>query len=362
MIRYLIKNNFKLMLRNKAILAAMLIGPILVIAMLSSAFEDMMASYESTEEFKTGYRISEDSIFSGNMEEIKRAGKEAGIVFENYPDGDPKAIMEQNDLAGFLVIEGETYTVYESADYETQGKILEYFMGQVEKQVSGQIRNSMFPKEEKEITLPVQKLEFMPAVDSKDYYGIIEVVYFIWCGVVSVAGVLNSEKRNGISQRFQISGMSEMGLYLARWVPAVLTTVCETVVTVLLTVALFGISWGNNPLTILVLLVTTMGAMAVGLLLYSVFQNLAVTIVALFTLVWFMGFFGGSFETYMFSTVSDSLKNLSPIYHVNRVLVEYSCMGKSDYTVSSILYMVAITVVCTALTIFINTIRKRGKA
>lgn len=244
MIRYLIKNNFKLMLRNKAILAAMLIGPILVIAMLSSAFEDMMASYESTEEFKTGYRISEDSIFSGNMEEIKRAGKEAGIVFENYPDGDPKAIMEQNDLAGFLVIEGETYTVYESADYETQGKILEYFMGQVEKQVSGQIRNSMFPKEEKEITLPVQKLEFMPAVDSKDYYGIIEVVYFIWCGVVSVAGVLNSEKRNGISQRFQISGMSEMGLYLARWVPAVLTTVCETVVTVLFTVT--GAGWYSN--------------------------------------------------------------------------------------------------------------------
>lgn len=31
MIRYLIKNNFKLMLRNKCVLAMMLIGPILVI-------------------------------------------------------------------------------------------------------------------------------------------------------------------------------------------------------------------------------------------------------------------------------------------------------------------------------------------
>lgn len=35
MIRYLIKNNFKLMLRNKWTLAVMVLGPIMVIAILS---------------------------------------------------------------------------------------------------------------------------------------------------------------------------------------------------------------------------------------------------------------------------------------------------------------------------------------
>ena len=362
MIRYLIKNNFKLMLRNKWILAAMLIGPILVIALLSSAFEDMMSSYENVEEFKVGYRVSEASIFAENIEEIKNAGKAAGIFLVNYPDGDPKTLIEKNELAGFLAYEDEGYTIYESADYQTQGAMLEYFMEQVEKQAEKQMRNNMFPKQEESITLPVQKLEFMPAVDSKNYYGIIEVVYFIWCGIVSVAGVLASEKKNGISKRFQVTPVSEAGLYWSKWIPAVLTTICEMTVTILLATVMFGISWGNIPMTILVLLVTIMGAMALGMFLYTVCQNLAVTIVALFTLVWFMGFFGGSFETYLFSSWSDTIKNLSPIYHVNRVLVEYSCMGKSDYTVSSILYMSGITVVCTGLAVLVNTIRKKGKA
>ena len=359
---YLIKNNFKLMLRNKAILAAMIIGPILVIALLSSAFEEMMASYENVEEFEVGYRVSENSMFSAYIEEMKDAGKEAGIILENYPDGNPENLMKQNDLAGFLAFGEETYTVYESADYKNEGKTIEYFMEQVEEQAASQVRNSIFPQAEESITLPIEKVDFMPAIDSKDYYGIIEVVYFIWCGIVSVAGVLSSEKKNGIGRRFQVSGISEMELFLSRWIPAVLATVCEMAVTILVTTVLFGISWGNIPLTVLILLVTIMGAMALGMLFYTVFQNLAVTIVAMFTIIWFMGFFGGSFETYMFSNISDSLKELSPIYHVNRALVECGSMGNSDYVVSSITYMGSITVVGTALSVLISMIRKRRKA
>lgn len=361
MIRYLIKNNFKLMLRNKCVLAMMLIGPILVIALLSSAFEDMMASYETADEFKAGYCMSEGSIFEDDIDAIKSAGKEAGIEFENYPDGDEKSVMEQNNLAGFIAFDKENYTVYESADYENEGKVLEYFMEQIESQASTQVLNGMFGQGE-EIKLPMQKVKFMPAIEAKNYYGIIEVVYFIWCGIISVAAVLSSEKKNGIEKRFEVSGISQIGLYFAKWIPAVLTTICETAVTVLLTVLLFGISWGSHPAIIFILFVAILGALAFGMLMYAIFNNLAVTVVALFTAVWFMGFLGGSFETYMFSTTPDSLKNLSPIYHVNRALVEYSCMGSSDYAMSSILYMSAIAVVCSILTIIINLVRKKGRA
>lgn len=359
---YLIKNNFKLMLRNRWIFVTMLVGPVLVIALLSSAFEDMMASYENAEQFRAGYRVSKDSIFYENIGQIKEAGKEAGIDFENYPDGGPEALMLQNDLAGFLVLEGEKYTVYKSADYKSQGEMLEYFMEQVKGQAAAQARNSMLPPAGEREGLPAMKLAFMPEIDSKNYYGITEVVYFIWCGIVSVASVLASEKKNGIFGRFQVSGISETRLYFARWFSAVLATVFETAVTVFFTIVVFGISWGTNPITIVILLLTVMGAMAFGMLLYAVLDNLAVTVVALFTVVWFMGFFGGSFETYMFSSVSDSLKNLSPIYHVNRALVECSCIGTSDYAVSSIAYMGGITVVCTLLAIAVNYVKKEGKA
>ena len=59
MIRYLIKNNFKLMFRNTWSVAVMLLGPILVIAVLSSAFSELMKSYEGVDEFTVGYRIQE---------------------------------------------------------------------------------------------------------------------------------------------------------------------------------------------------------------------------------------------------------------------------------------------------------------
>ncbi len=368
MIRYLIKNNFKLMLRNKWVLATMLIGPILVIAMLSSAFEAMMSSYENVEEFKAGYRVSDESIFAKNIEEIKNAGKAAGIILVNYPEGEPKTLIEKNDLAGFLAFEDEGYTIYESADYQTQGAMLEYFMEQVEKQMAQQTLNAMFPQEEQEEQaekgrdLPIKKLAFMPAVDAKNYYGIIEVVYFTWLGIASLAGILSGEMKNGIGKRFQVTALSETKLYLAKWIPAVLATICEMTVTILLVTVLFGISWGNLPMTILVLLVTIMGSIAFGMLLWTICRNLAVMVVVLFTVVWFMGFFGGSFETYLFSGFSESVKSLSPIYHINRTLVEYSCMGKSDYTTSSISYMVGIMVVCTLLCVFISKIRKEGRA
>lgn len=55
MIQYLIKNNFKLMFRNTWSVAVMLLGPILVIMTLSSAFSQLMKSYEGVDEFVVGF-------------------------------------------------------------------------------------------------------------------------------------------------------------------------------------------------------------------------------------------------------------------------------------------------------------------
>ena len=136
MIRYLIKNNVKLMLRNKWILAVMILGPVLVIAMLSSAFQDLMKSYEGVDEFNAGYRVEDGTLFSDSMETIKEAGEEAGITFLEYPEGEPKEVIENNDLACFVEIGGEKYTVYKSADFEVEGITLEYFLNQIMKGAS----------------------------------------------------------------------------------------------------------------------------------------------------------------------------------------------------------------------------------
>lgn len=363
MVRYLIKNNFKLMFRNKWILSVLIAGPIMVIAILSSAFQDLMKSYEGVGEFRVGYRIEAGSVWCDYIDVIKEAGEEAGITFFEYPEGEPKELMERNDLAGFVELANDNYTVYESNDYQVEGITLEYFLNRVMKENTNQVLQRMIPAWEKEsVNLPIQELEYLPAVDSKDYYGIIYLVYFSWCGIVCAANVLSSEKKYGIERKFQVAPVSDMKLYFGKWISVVLVVAAGMGIAALATIFLFQIHWGKPLLSACLMLLSIMASIAYGLMLYYICKDLAITIIVLFTTVWFMGFFGGSFETYMFSIWSDSIKNMTPIYHINRALVEISCMGHSEYTASCIVYMLIIIAVCSAVSMAVEGIRKRGRA
>ena len=357
MIRYLIKNNFKLMFRNTWSVAVMLLGTILVIAVLSSAFSELMKSYEGVDTFAVGYRIQEadDAV----IEATKKAGEEAGILFYEYPEGEVKDVMEKNELSGFVELSEDKYTVYTSADYEVEGITLEYFMNKV---MNEGVNASLQIKEQAEIVLPVEQLKYMPAIDSVDYYGIIYIVYFCWCGMICATGVLSNEKKYGIVRRFQVSNISETQNFFGKFIPIVLTVTGGMAIATAITVLLYDIHWGNPLLSAAIVFLMIAAGTALGMMLYNISDSLVITIILQFTIVWFMGFFGGSFETYMFSGISDLLKQLSPIYHGNRALVELSCMGESSYVASSVIYSVSITVICSVIAIFAGYIRKRGKA
>lgn len=357
MIRYLIKNNFKLMFRNTWSVAVMLLGPILVIATLSSAFSELMKSYEGVDEFAVGYRIQEadDAI----IEATKIAGEEAGILFYEYREGEIKDVMEKNELAGFVEFSKDSFIVYKSADYEVEGITLEYFMNKV---MNTGINASLQLQEQSDIVLPVEQLEYMPAIDSVDYYGIIQIVYFCWCGMICATGVLSNEKKYRIVRRFQVSNLSESQNFFGKFIPIVLTVTGGMAIVTAITVLLFDIHWGNPLISMVIVFLMIVAGTALGMMLYNISGSLVITIILQFTIVWFMGFFGGSFETYMFSSTSDTLKRLSPIYHANRALVELSCMGKSGYVASAMIYALAITVICSIIAILAGYIRKRGKA
>lgn len=359
MIRYLIKNNFKLMFRNTWSVVVMLLGPILVIAVLSSAFSELMKSYEGVDEFTVGYRMQEMAENNVMIESAKLAGEEAGILFYEYPEGDIKDVMEKNELAGFVEFLGDTYVVYKSADYEVEGITLEYFMNKV---MNAGVNAALQLQEQEDIVLPVEELEFMPAVNARDYYGIAYIVYFCWCGMICATGVLSNEKKYGIVRRFQVSNISESQNYLGKLIPITLTVAVGMAVATVITVLLYDIHWGNPMLSILIVFMMILAGAALGMMLYNISDNLVITIIMQFTIVWFMGFFGGSFETYMFSSTSDTLKHLSPVYHSNRALVELSCMGESNYVASAVGYSLVITVVCSVIAILAGHIRKRGRA
>ena len=129
-----------------------------------------------------------------------------------------------------------------------------------------------------------------------------------------------------------------------------------------ITVLLYDIHWGAPLLSTVIVFLMIVAGTALAMMFYNISDSLVITIILQFIIVWFMGFFGGSFETYMFSSMPDSLKKLSPIYHGNRALVELSCMGKSDYVASAVIYSLTITVICSIIAIFAGYVRKRGKA
>lgn len=358
MIRYLIKNNFKLMFRNTWSVVVMLLGPVLVIAVLSSAFSELMKSYEGVEKFAVGYRTQgnvEDNMLTSAM----LAGEEAGILFYEYSEGEIEEVMEKNELAGFVEFLGDTYVVYKSEDYEVEGITLEYFMNKV---MNEGMSASLQMKKQEDIALPIEKLDFMPAVNARDYYGIIYIAYFCWCGMICATGVLSNEKKYGIVRRFQVSNISETQNYLGKFIPVNLTVAVGMAAATVITVLLYDIQWGNPPLSVFLVFMMILAGNSLGMMLYNISDSLVITIILQFTIVWFMGFFGGSFETYMFSSMPDILKHLSPIYHGNRALVELSCMGKSNYAASAIWYALAITVVCSVIAILAGGIRKRGRA
>ena len=345
------------MFRSTWSIVVMVLGPILVIAVLSSAFSALMKSYEGVDEFSVGYRVQ--NVEETMIEATKLAGEEAGILFYEYPEGEIEDIMANNELAGFVNITKEEYTVYTSEDYEVEGITLEYFMSKV---MSEGINQALSGQNKSEIELPVEQLEYMPAIDAVDYYGIVYIVYFCWCGIVCAVGVLNNEKKYGIGRRFQVSNLSETQNFLGKFIPIILTVAGGMGIAIATTVLLYGIHWGRPLVSMGIVLLMIVAGAAFALMLYYITENIVITIILQFTIVWILGFLGGSFETYMFSATPELLKKLSPIYHTNRALVELSCMGESTYITSAIIYSLAITVICSMISIFAGYIRKRGKA
>ena len=362
MIRYLIKNNFKLMMRSPVNLVLMIAGPISVILVLASAFNTLLQKYTGvSERFSIGYCIEalDNGYEKAYVEALKEVAAKEGITFLEFPDGDPKSTIENNDLSGFINFEGDKYTIYRSKDHPAEGKKVEYlvYAFMEEAMDAAQSLNTDSANQDaatgvssavkaENVELAVEKHSFMKDIDSTDYYGIIEVVYFSWCAIICAAGIIGTEKKFRMNKRFTVSGLSTGKLYLAKLIPtALVVTVCITITTAL-AATLLGVHFGNLALTGLILALSAFAATALGLMFYYITNSMVITIVLVWMLVWFAGFFGGSFETYMLSNQPQILKDISPIYHVNRSLVELSCEGKSDYIGSAVIYLISITVVC----------------
>ncbi len=359
---YLIKNNLKLMLRNKWCMILLIVGPFVVTAVLASAMSGLMSSFEAADTFSAGYRMESGSFAEDYIDAIIEAGNEAGITFVEYPQGEPENIIANNELAGFVEFTADEYIVHRVNNRQIEGVTLEYFLGRIMAEGTNTALETITNEPVQEISLPKTELEFMPEINSTDYYGIVFIVMYGCLSILCATGVLSSEKKYGIGRKYVVTGLSTFEIYIARLIPIVLAASVALGISAVCSALMYGIHWGNLLLSAVILIIMISAASAFGLMLYGIFDNLVATIIPLFSIVWTMCFFGGSYETYMYSSFPESLKNISPIYHVNRALVELSCMGKSDYVFSAIGFCLAIFAVSTLAAVAAENVKRRVKA
>ena len=358
MIRYVIKNNIKLMGRSPINIFLYIVMPLILIAVLSSSFDDLMKKYEGDENLKAGYRIEGTDTSKEAVEALADIAKDNGVDLTEYATGEIKDIVSDKELSGFVVFDGDSYTVYETEEEKEAGKAIEFLIGTF---YESAIATAMGVDTEA-VTISKKETFYVEPVDSTDYYGIVEVVYFGWCAIVCGASLFMNEKKYKIKNKYIVADISEPKLYLSKFAPMAVVVIAGAVIAAVLSVVLFKVNWGNILLSLLIVALSAAAATAFGLMLHSFTDNMVVTIIATFTIVWFLGFFGGSFETYMFSAQPMTLKLLSPIYHTNRALVELSSMGDSRFVSSSILFSLSIMAVCSILAIFAGMARRKVKS
>ena len=353
MIRYLIKNNFKIMFRNPVNILMFTLAPILVSAVLISAFSTLLNSYKDVEKFDVGYSVEADSKYAAALNALRQVGEAAGVTFHSYETGTPEDLIKEHSLGGFITFTKDGYTIYETKDAEVEGAKLEYMIASVyDGAVSGDVSG---------IKVPVEEPEVDPDIDSTDYYGIVFPVYFAWCAIVCAAGLLTQEKKHRIPERYRTSDPSSAKIYLGRVMPVIaVVTLCIGVAAVFSAV-LLGVHWGNVLLSGLLLLLTVIAASSFGMMLYELTRSMIATVILSFGIVWWAGYIGGTFETYMFSTWPEQVKLLSPLYHTNRALTELSNVGHSDYVLSAVIYLVIFSVVCSLVTIFVGSLRRKDR-
>lgn len=354
------KNNLKLMLRNKVMIIVIVVASIMVIAALSNAFHSLLDEAESKVEFEIGYVIDDESKYKFVEEVFASELKDQGINATKYGEISPEKALEEGAVDVFIVFGKNDYQIYGEHKNEIQVRSIQHALYMVDKQMSGVQGDISEYGNAKNVNLDYEDLECEKTSGAMDYYGKIEIIYFLSICGIFFCMIIQAEKNNNILSRFRVGNVSNITLYFGKLIPCFLVAwVTQVLITGSLATVLYDIKWGCIGKSFLVLTLEALAFSAFGFIFFLLFNNIAVSLSVLFAILWAAGFVGGTFETYMYSGVPDSIKELSPLYYINRTLVEFAELGRSEYFNPCVLYMLGILLVSVPVGIILM---KKGRS
>ena len=349
----MIKNYLKLIFRNKVMIIVVPIATVLVVAALANAFHTLLDTNDDVSDFKVGYEMAEDSQYTYAEDFLMASFNEQGVSTIEYENGDPEMLIKNGDVDVYVDFEGDSYHIYGDDKKELQVRIVQYVLFNVDKRM-----DTMFADDSAN-SVKTSSLETIKTSEAENYYGIIEIVYFLSLCTVFLSFIFQTERKNGIGIRFRVGNAGSFTRYMSKYISCLIIALLIQVALVsVLVLSLFNVTIGNPVVFFGILILTAIAFTAYGMVFFTLFNNMAVSIGLLFMTLWFAGFIGGTFETYMYSSLTEPIKRISPLYYVNRTLVETSVNGSSSYLVPCIVVLSAMTVVCMLLGIFITSRKK----
>ena len=346
----LTKNYLKLIFRAKSVIIITIVGALVVIAALTNVFHTLLDQAETGEDFTIGYEMSEDSKYSYAEEYIKEGFEDEGLTVVKYDNADPEKLIRDGSIDVFIDFGEDSYSIMGRSNAEIDARIVQYVLYNVDHIMNGDTAS---------ISVNTGSIEAAEQADADTYYCIVQTMYFASLCSVFLCLIYITERRQNIGIRFRSSTASGVHTYLGKLIACALTTWLSMVlITGGLVLFLFDIKLGHPVLSVAIMLFTTLAFIAFGMLFFIIFRNTAASIGLLFVVIWFWGYVGGCFETYMLSSVSQTVKQLSPLYYVNRTLVELSVNGSSDYLKPCLTVLTFMTVVSIGLGMFITAKKK----
>ena len=360
---YFMKNNFKLIYRSRVLFIMLILLPVVLIALLSDTFDNFLEKNKKLETFQAGYTCEENSFMKPMLAEFQKVCEEKGISLISMEKENGIQKVKEGKLETYVLLKQSDYELYQGKDKEGCGLILDnlimaFATGYQQQAVAG-TNKTVLTLESKDL-LQVQKIEIDPIPNAKTYYGIVEILYMLWCGIISIGAIYISENRHKVQKRYDISTISSIRFYLGKLLAGVVALCIQMGLAIAISIIFLKIDWGSVFYKSAgILFLQTVAVSTLSILLYQLLHSSAVVLSLEFFVVFMFGFLGGSFQTYCYSTISEDLAKWSPQYYLNRTMVEFATKGHSDYTFISIGFLTVLILLCSGMSLLLLK-KRRG--
>ncbi len=346
-----LKNDIKRSFRDKVGWIMMVLFPIIMIFILSSAFGSIMNKNFKMEPFTVGYSIANDSPLSNSLPKIISDLKKEKITLEGMQKDSAIKDVNSGSIAGYVEFSKSGYTFYKNDGTSISAGIFESILKSIsystgtytelakklnELKLNGDKFN--MPPDGKSYA-EVKKLDVPAFPSSLDYYGVVMIVNTIAFGIVMGPSLINYDRKRRASLRMSLTPTNPFVFFTAKLVCSFIMSIVQIAVVVVSSRLLLGVTFGPNPLLVIgVLMLFAIAANAFGVMLGYLFSNIGITRMIIFMAAFFFNYFGGSYMQYLY--VDDNTLNIMkkfPLYYINRAMVEVTTTGSSSVLSTAIL-------------------------